>query len=308
MKKSIDLIYVIVFLSLNIIVCDKENLTEPASPPSAPNGISASAGNGKITIIWSSVTGSTSYNLYWATTPGVTPETGTQVRNVTCPYTHTELVNGTTYYYIVVAVNEGGESSASDEVSATPVAPPAKPIDVSAIAGNWEVTISWPSMSAAGSYNLYWATASGVNPINGTLIQNVTSPYTHTGLINGTTYYYIVVAVNEGGESLASDEVSAVPFAPPESGKWSGRSGGITVHFTVSTDRKSVSKGEISASCGSIDIYGPVSIENSKFTLLHSDGINFISAEFTDVDEAYCSYGLYKGSHCWAFGTMICTH
>jgi hypothetical protein len=31
-----------------------------------------------------------------------------------------------------------------------------------------------------------------VTPANGTKITSATSPYTHTGLINGTTYYYVV--------------------------------------------------------------------------------------------------------------------
>jgi len=37
----------------------------------------------------------------------------------------------------------------------------------------------------------------------------VTSPYTHTGRTNGSTYYYIVTAVNSAGESVRSSEVSA---------------------------------------------------------------------------------------------------
>jgi fibronectin type 3 domain-containing protein len=35
--------------------------------------------------------------------------------------------------------------------------------------------------------------------------------YTDTGLANGTTYYYVVSAVNSLGESAASSKVSATP-------------------------------------------------------------------------------------------------
>src|SRR5262249_15182119 len=34
--------------------------------------------------------------------------------------------------------------------------------------------------------------------------------------VNGTTYYYIVTAVNAGGESDPSNEASATPLAPEE--------------------------------------------------------------------------------------------
>ena len=40
---------------------------------------------------------------------------------------------------------------------------------------------------------------------------NAVSPYTHAGLTNDTTYYYVVTGVNKYGEGLESQEVSATP-------------------------------------------------------------------------------------------------
>ena len=97
------------------------------SVPSAPGGVSASAGNTQVTISWSSVSDATSYNIYWATTSGVTKSTGTKISGVTSSYTHTSLTNGTTYYYVVTAANSAGESSESSEVSATPTLTPPPP-------------------------------------------------------------------------------------------------------------------------------------------------------------------------------------
>jgi len=200
-------------------VASSEVSATPAAsgtPPSAPSGVKAAPGNAQVAISWGIVPGATSYNIYWSTTPGVTIVTGTKIAGVTSPYTHTGLTNGTPYYYIVTAVNGYGESVASSEVSATPAAsgtPPLPPSVVTAFGGNAQVAISWGIVPGATSYNIYWSTTSGVTPASGTKIAGVTNPYIHTGLTNGTPYYYIVTAVNGYGESVASSEVSATPVS-----------------------------------------------------------------------------------------------
>lgn len=71
-------------------------------------------------IEWRPVEGATHYNVYWATTPGVTPATGTLLGEVQRNLIHDQLTDGTTYYYVVTAVVGGVESPPSAEVSATP--------------------------------------------------------------------------------------------------------------------------------------------------------------------------------------------
>jgi alpha-tubulin suppressor-like RCC1 family protein/fibronectin type 3 domain-containing protein len=186
--------------------------TPQVPAPGAPTGVSATAGNGQVTISWSVVSGATSYNLYWSTVTGVTKASGTKIAGVSSPYNHTGLANGTAYFYVVTAVNAGGESPESAQVGATTQVPaPGAPTGVSATAGNGQVTISWSAVSGATSYNLYWSTVTGVTKASGTKIAGVSSPYTHTGLANGTAYYYVVTAVNAGGESAESAQVGATP-------------------------------------------------------------------------------------------------
>ena len=74
-------------------------------------------GEGEVIVLWDPVPGTTSYNIYWSTSPGVTRATGTPITGVTSPYVHTSLVRGVTYYYIVTA-NGADESVPSAEVSA----------------------------------------------------------------------------------------------------------------------------------------------------------------------------------------------
>ena len=69
----------------------------------------------------------------------------------------------------------------------------------------------WTPSNGAASFNIYRSTSKGgegVTPIQ----TGLTLPtFTDTGLTNGTTYYYQVTAVDSGGESGKSSEVSATP-------------------------------------------------------------------------------------------------
>ena len=187
--------------------------------PAAPTGVSATGGANQANISWSAVTGATSYNLYRSTTSGVTTATGTKIAAATSPYVNTGLSAGTSYYYIVTAVNSVGESVASAQASATTNAPPpavpAAPAGVSATGGANQVSVSWSTVSGATSYNLYWSTTSGVTTATGTKITAATNPYVQTGLTAGASYYYIVTAVNVSGESPSSAQASATTNPPP---------------------------------------------------------------------------------------------
>jgi len=194
----------------------------PSSLPAIPTGITATAGNTKVTVSWNSSTGATSYNIYYATSPGVT-KTGAKVVNATSPYDVTGLTNGTTYYFVVTAVNSAGESDVSAEKSAIPTSGtpiPSAPKGVSATPGNNQVTMTWDPVTNATSYNIYYSTTTGVTKTNGTKVANAVSPHAVTGLTNGTKYYFVVTAANAAGESVESPEDSATPAAglqPPAS-------------------------------------------------------------------------------------------
>jgi mono/diheme cytochrome c family protein len=87
--------------------------------PAAATGVTATGGIKQVTISWSAVSGATSYNLYWSTTPGVTTATGTKIAWATNPSVLTGLADGTAYYCIVTALSGADESPASAQVTAT---------------------------------------------------------------------------------------------------------------------------------------------------------------------------------------------
>jgi hypothetical protein len=112
-----------------------------------------------------------------------------------------------------VTDNQGNTTSLAKVIDTNAVL---LPTGIKATNGNGQVTISWNTVSGATSYNLYEATVSGVTKTNyislagGAMTTGVTSPFTQIGLINGTTYYFVVTAVTALGESIESSQVSAV--------------------------------------------------------------------------------------------------
>ena len=121
------------------------------------------------------------------------------------------LTDGVTYYYEVTSVNQAGESLPSSEVSATPqVTAPPTPINVTATAGNNQVSLNWSPASDALTYDLYRSTVEGNEVV---YEQGITgTSFTDTNTTDGVTYYYQVSAGNGVGESNLSQEVSATPL------------------------------------------------------------------------------------------------
>jgi fibronectin type 3 domain-containing protein/regulation of enolase protein 1 (concanavalin A-like superfamily) len=180
----------------------------------APTGLAATAGTGQVALSWNSVSGASGYNVKRATTSGG-PYTTIKTDLASTSFTDTTPVNGTTYYYVVSATNLGGESPNSTEASATPLAPPAIPAGLTALAGDGTISLDWTASTGATSYNVKRATTPG-GPYT-TLASGVTgTSYDDNDLPSGATYYYVVSGVNAVAESANSTEASAttIPAAP----------------------------------------------------------------------------------------------
>jgi hypothetical protein len=87
----------------------------------APTNLVATAGDSQITLTWTTVDGAKNYIVKRSTTSGGTYTTIASSVSGTS-YVDSSVTNGTTYYYVVTALNTYGESVNSNEASATPVA------------------------------------------------------------------------------------------------------------------------------------------------------------------------------------------
>jgi fibronectin type 3 domain-containing protein len=182
----------------------------PVQPPPAPAGLGATARNAQVSLVWSASTGATSYNVKRATTSG--GPYATISSPMVTSFTDTTVTNETKYFFVVSAVNSAGESANSAEVNATPVAPaqpPPTPTGLAATPGNAQVNLVWNTSAGATSYNVKRSTTSG-GPY-ATIASPTSTSFTDSTVTNGTTYFYVVSAVNGSGESANSSQASATP-------------------------------------------------------------------------------------------------
>jgi len=178
-----------------------------ATIPNAPRSFTATPGDRQVTLSWiapSSNGGAaiTSYQI--SRDGGVTWVTASSNTS----HTLTGLTNGTSYSFHVRAVNSAGIGPAAT-VLATPATVPGAIRSFRVTPGNGQVVLNWINPlsnggSAITSYQVSqdsgttWVTASG----------NLT--HTFTGLTNGTSYIFMVRAVNSVGNGGAA----SVPARP----------------------------------------------------------------------------------------------
>jgi hypothetical protein len=106
---------------VTVITAGKDGITKSTTLtvlalPDAPAGICSSPGLSKVSLEWSEVSGATSYNLYWSTSPSLskTVYEGVISGITSTTYIHSNLTKNKTYNYGVTAVNGDGEGAISN--------------------------------------------------------------------------------------------------------------------------------------------------------------------------------------------------
>ncbi len=206
----------------------------PAPPVAglpAPTLSGASTGTGAVELHWTPVEGAVSYELrVWWT--GLSDWQIANEGNLQSTFfTHRERTPGTTYYYIVAALDRGGFRGAwseqvdvtvrePDPPTSTPMptaAPTAKVLSapvLDAEAVEDHILLTWGAVADADSYELIvWDRASDEwRGIGGVLTG---TSYRHVGITRGTEYFYHVRAVGGGITSPWSGYADAtVPETP----------------------------------------------------------------------------------------------
>ena len=184
----------------------------PSTVPAPPSSLVATSQDSSLALTWQppSDTGGATVSGYLMTASPGGATCSWKQGPLTC--TITGLTNGTAYTVRGVAINASGQSIPSaSSASSTPSTIPMSPATASAAFGNMSATVSWtPSLGDGGS------------PITGYLVldsngekscaggPSATSCVV-TGLTNGVTYSFTVVAVNASGGSVPTSAGSVTP-------------------------------------------------------------------------------------------------
>lgn len=201
------------------------------------SGLTAtSVSTSSIQLTWGEVTDATSYNIYRSLTEN---GTYTLIANVTTTtYIDTGLIQNTTYYYRVEAINETESGTLTAPVNATTTAIEA-PSNVTATETTaTSIVLNWTAVTNAERYNIYRA----VNAIGPYVLINTTTgtTYIDTGLTPNTTYYYQIITVQDNVEGNTSNplevktEALPVPTTPTNITATSQSSNTILLNWTPS--------------------------------------------------------------------------
>jgi hypothetical protein len=195
----------------------------PLGPPTKPLNVSATAGLGNAVVTWEAPLsdGGVSIGSYTITSsPPDFSDILTSPFSFPLSVTANGLTNGTSYTFTVFATNTKGDSPLSDPSAAVmPVGAPDPPTNVLATPGNAEAFVTWDEpQSYGGSPLISYRAVSIPGDITITTSPSQRSA-TFSGLINGTSYEFVVFATNAIGESLPSGgsspvTPSTVPTAP----------------------------------------------------------------------------------------------
>ena len=176
--------------------------------PGIPTGVSASSGDSSATVKWTAPAddGGSSLTGYIITVrPGETIVTVDSARSTS--EVVGSLTNGLSYTFTVKAVNAAGNSAESDTTrSVTPLGIPDAPTSVTASAGNTNALINWDAPSGDGGSSVTGYTIIASNRGGRHSVGPRETSVLFTGLVNGLSYSFTVLATNDVGDSSLSRE------------------------------------------------------------------------------------------------------
>jgi parallel beta-helix repeat protein len=266
-------------------------------PPSAPQLLTATPGDGEVTLFWSAPENDggspvTGYTIYRGLSSG-TETPLTTIGNL-LTYTDTGLTNGVTYYYQASAVNAAGEGPRSGEVWATPTAPPTCTID-SPASDPFYTTIAQVGLSGTASDDIEVASVTWSNAAtgaSGTATGTTSWDIVHISLDPGSNV--ITVTSHDDSGLTGTDTITVVrdnanpscTIAIPPADPYYTNSAAVSLSGTASDNTEVVGVTWINAATGeSGTASGTTSWTISSITL--NAGSNLIYVNSTDAAGNY---------------------
>ena len=168
------------------------------------------------------------------------------------------------------------------------------PTNLTATAGNAQVTLNWSAVSGTTGYYVYYGTSSSSLSQYGSETTSTTD--TVTNLTNGTTYYFAVTDMQSGTPSAYSNIVSAVPSSsstpPPAALTLTATpiSGGVDLSWNSVNNATAynIYGGTVNgqnANFGVVDNEGTISTQYNSFVLTNGDTYYFdVTPIYSDGD------------------------
>jgi fibronectin type 3 domain-containing protein len=193
-------------------------LTYRTSADAATNLVATAVSAQEIDLSWSppsNTTGLNSYLVYSGTTASSLQQIAIMPSNATS-YRNLPLASGTTYYYGIVAVEQGIDAPMTPVVSATTLLLPNPPNNVTGAPTPTTVTLTWqetaqPDGLPVGYYQVYEGTTPGKLT---KLVTTTATNYTATSLNANTAYYFEIVAVDTSFDNSAPSREIVITTLP----------------------------------------------------------------------------------------------
>ncbi len=185
-------------------------VTKDATPvaPTSVTGTALSASINKIT--WNAGANARSYNLKRGTSSSG-PFATILARTTLLEYQDENLTPSTNYYYVVTSLNSAGESANSTVLllRTKDLVAPAAVQNPHIASGDTKIALTWDFIYDAKYEISRSATQTGTYSVIATDVDAVR--YEDINRVNGTTYYYKIVAYNAAGRSPETSVLAGTP-------------------------------------------------------------------------------------------------
>lgn len=175
---------------------------------SSVQGLTATGGDGSITLKWDKVDGADGYYVQYSQKNADSWSTIANVGGT--EFTHTGLKNGDVYDYRIIPFTVINNKETASDAYAQKVTGKAginlpAPADFTATAGDGQITLSWTAVNGAEGYCVYLVAGDGSKY----LLDKVSKTTAiHTNLSNNSTYTYSVCAYKYVDENLVEGDFS----------------------------------------------------------------------------------------------------